>query len=152
MNQSPIDLWAAEYEEGGIPSSVRSTPSGAVKWAVQELKRAHFPLRDTVDIGCGKGRNSLYLAEQGMHVTAMDFTPNAIAHLEQTAAERHLGDKIRAIVQDVTEPWPVAQASMDLATDAFCYKHITGHEARESYKYQLLRALRPLHDFLRQHR
>lgn len=141
-NLELVAKWQAEYDMGGIPSSTRTTPSGAVVWAVGELKRFQYPMREAFDIGCGKGRNSLYLAEQGMHVTAMDFMPNAIRHLEEIARQRKLDDKIRALVQDVTEPWPVGQASMDLAVDAFCFKHITPQEARAVYKQQLLRALR----------
>jgi SAM-dependent methyltransferase len=142
MSQSSHELWSKEYEMGGIPSSTRTSPSGAMKWAFEELKHLQTPLRTAADIGCGKGRNSIYLARQGLHVTAMDFTPNAIRQLQETAAEQGLSDQIRPIVQDITDPWPVAEGSMDLVIDAFCFKHITGHAARVSYKEQLLRALR----------
>lgn len=137
-----IKKWAAEYAKGGIPSSVRETPSGSVVWAVNELKKLGFPLREACDIGCGKGRNSLYLAAQGMHVTAMDFTPDAIEYLLTQAAEQGLAPKIRAITQDVTADWPVAEAGMDLIVDAFCFKHISPHAERMVYKSSLLRALR----------
>jgi SAM-dependent methyltransferase len=137
-----INKWTAEYAKGGIPSSVRETPSGAVKWAVKELKGLGFPLRSALDVGCGKGRNSLYLAEQGLHVTAFDFTSNAIEHLQSVAAEHNLTPRIRAMVQDVTEDWPVAEGSMDLVVDAFCFKHIAPHDARMIYRANLLRVLR----------
>ena len=133
-----IDLQAS----GGIPSSVRNTPSGAVVWAVQELKRLGMPLRTALDLGCGKGRNSLYLAAQGLHVTAMDFTSSAIDHLRAMASERGLADSVRAILCDVTEPWPVAHDSIDLVIDAFCFRHIAPQAARDVYRQQLLRALR----------
>jgi SAM-dependent methyltransferase len=141
-DSSFVDQWETEYSLGGIPSSTRDTPSGAVVWAIEELKRQNFPLRTATDIGCGKGRNSLYLAEQGMDVTAMDFTPNAIRNLTETASTRGLTDKIRAITHDVTEYWPVADASMDLVIDAFCFKHIAPYEARVNYRDNLLRTLR----------
>lgn len=141
-NRHLIDKWTAEYTRGGIPSSVRETPSGSVKWAMGELKRLGYPLRTALDIGCGKGRNSLFMAEQGVHVTALDFTPSAIEHLQTAASERHLVPLIRAVVHDVTEGWPVAPNSMDLVVDAFCFKHITPHAARMTYRANLLRALR----------
>jgi SAM-dependent methyltransferase len=141
-NKTLPEKWAVEYRMGGIPSSTRTTPSGTVLWAVRELKQQNYALHTAVDIGCGKGRNSLYLAEQGMHVTAMDFTPNAIRQLNEMAAEHGLTDEIRAIVHDVVEDWPVSPVSMDLAIDAFCFKHITPRDARIAYKDNLLRALR----------
>ena len=133
--------WAVEYENGGIPSSIRETPSGAVVWAYDELHRRGYPLRTAVDVGCGKGRNSLFLAKQGMTVTAMDFTPNAVRHTNEAATQQGLTDKIHAIVHDVTEPWLVPNDSVDLVVDAFCFKHIAPSEARAAYKQSLLRAL-----------
>lgn len=137
-----IDKWSAEYARGGIPSSVRETPSGAVVWAVERLKKAGYPLRTALDAGCGKGRNSLYLASLGADVTALDFTPDAIEHLQARAAESGYTSRIRAVVHDVTEDWPVAPGSMDLIVDAFCFKHITPHAARLAYRANMLRALR----------
>ena len=144
MTQSPntpADQWAEEYANGGIPSSTRETPSGAVVWAVGELRRHAYPLRTAVDVGCGKGRNSVYLAKEGMHVTAMDFTPNAIRHAQEFAQKENVADKIRAVVHDVTEPWLVPDGSTDLVIDAFCFKHIAPSEARSSYKESLVRCL-----------
>ena len=31
-NNPLIDKWTLEYEQGGIPSSIRTTPSGSVVW------------------------------------------------------------------------------------------------------------------------
>ncbi len=138
---APIDLWTAEYQNGGIPSSTRTTPSGAVEWALAKLREGHARLKNAVDVGCGKGRNSLYLASQGMNVTAMDFTPMAIRVLNQAAKEQGLSDKIRAIVHDVTEPWPIGREDIDFVIDTFCFKHITPHDMRRAYKENLVHVL-----------
>ncbi|MEQ1652124.1 MAG: class I SAM-dependent methyltransferase, partial [Hyphomicrobium sp.] len=84
---------------------------------------------------------SLYLATKGAEVTALDFAPGAIAQLKKTAAASNLSDKIRAVVYDVTEGWPVPQHSTDLVVDAFCFKHIVGRDARRAYKENLIQAL-----------
>lgn len=123
-------------------SSERDTPSHAVIWAVTELRRQGFPLRTAIDVGCGRGRNTLYLAQQGMQVTALDIMPNAIAALQDEATRQGLQSQIRALTQDATEPWPVAPDSADLIIDCFCFKHITGKDFRASYKDALLRVLR----------
>jgi SAM-dependent methyltransferase len=139
--KTPVDLWTDEYQAGGIPSSARMAPSGAVVWAVEKLKKAGCRLRTAIDVGCGKGRNSLYLAEQGMEVTALDFTPSAIAALNEAAARHPDGKRIRAHVYDVAEPWPVGRSDIDLIVDAFCFKHITPDIARLSYKQNMLKVL-----------
>jgi SAM-dependent methyltransferase len=146
QSSDAIVQWGAEYARGGIPSSQRSTPSGALIWAWQQLAAQHNLLRRAIDIGCGKGRNSLFLAQQGLDVTAMDFTPAAIAALTVEAKAQNLDSKIRAIAYDVTEGWPVPSDSQDFAVDAFCFKHIIGREARDAYKDNLFRALR-VHGF-----
>ncbi|MER2519753.1 MAG: class I SAM-dependent methyltransferase [Bdellovibrionales bacterium] len=140
--QALVAKWNLEYEQGGIPSSARSSPSGAVNWAVNVMQRHNLPMRTALDIGCGKGRNSLFLARQGVEVTAIDFVPDAIRALEESAKKEGLSGKIRPILYDVTEPWPIQAASMDLVIDAFCFKHITPFPAREHYKRELLRVLR----------
>ena len=124
------------------PSSLRTTPSEAVVWAVQELKRFGYPVRTAIDVGCGRGRNTLYLAQQGIQVTALDLMPNAITALQEEAERQGVADKIRAIPHDATEPWPVPPDSADLIIDCFCFKHITGKEFRQVYKDSMLRALR----------
>ncbi len=43
-----------------------------------------------LDLACGRGRNALYLAEQGYQVTAVDYSGVALDQLRQEAARRHL--------------------------------------------------------------
>ncbi|MFW5902172.1 MAG: class I SAM-dependent methyltransferase, partial [Thermodesulfobacteriota bacterium] len=43
-----------------------------------------------LDLGCGEGRYSLYLASQGCHVTAVDCSRAGLSKLEKMAAEKHL--------------------------------------------------------------
>ncbi len=40
------------------------------------------PPGDALDMGCSNGRNSLYLAQQGFQVTAVDINPNALGQLQ----------------------------------------------------------------------
>lgn len=50
---------------------------------------ALIPPGKTLDLGCGNGRNSLYLAANGYSVTAWDKNPMSIANIERIkAAER----------------------------------------------------------------
>ncbi len=128
---------------GVLPLASHRKPSSAVVWACKMLEKHNRPLNHAVDAGCGRGRNSLYLAHKGVQVTSFDFTPAAIAALKAAAAENKLGDKIRPLVYDVTEGWPVQEHSVDLVVDVFCFKHITGREARLAYKQNIVQALDP---------
>lgn len=51
---------------------------------------AKFPPGRALDVACGGGRHSLYLAERGWQVTAVDSSQVAIELLSQVAADKHL--------------------------------------------------------------
>ena len=51
----------------------------------------------TLDLGCGNGRNSLYLAANGYDVTAWDKNPASIDHLESIRAQEGIANLQSAI-------------------------------------------------------
>jgi len=53
-----------------------------------------------LDIGCGEGRNAIYLAEMGLDVDAFDISETGIDKLKRIAVEK--GVKVKAWVQDLT--------------------------------------------------
>ncbi|MGD1119077.1 MAG: class I SAM-dependent methyltransferase [Dehalococcoidales bacterium] len=72
----------------------------ALRW--QELGK-----KTVLDIGCGRGRHSLFLAELGFDVTAEDLSPEGIEELKQAAKKRKLDGKIKTVVCDMLEmPFP----------------------------------------------
>ena len=64
-----------------------------------------------LDVGCGTGTNALYLAQRGLTVVGVDFSPQAIA-LAREKAERarvavdfHVADVTRLDSLDIREPF-----------------------------------------------
>src|SRR5690554_3186200 len=57
---------------------------------------------DTLDMGCGTGRNALFLSQLGFNVTAIDSNPNAIQTLEDITAEEGITN-IQPLVYDINE-------------------------------------------------
>lgn len=49
-----------------------------------------MPRGRALDIACGKGRNALFLAEQGFDVVAIDISPVALEEGRKRAAEKNL--------------------------------------------------------------
>ena len=59
-----------------------------------------FPkAKKVLDIGCGEGKDAVYMAMQGYKVTAFDLTENGIAKTKRLADEK--GVKIDAYVDDI---------------------------------------------------
>ena len=66
------------------------------------LDRTDAPLPGrALDIGCGSGRDAVYLAKRGWEVTAVDFVEKALARARQRAAEE--GVQVQWIRGDVGE-------------------------------------------------
>ncbi|HKI79249.1 MAG TPA: methyltransferase domain-containing protein [Ignavibacteriaceae bacterium] len=58
-----------------------------------ELVELHKQLpynASVLDIGCGDGRNSIYLAGKGFNITAIDISENGLRKLRQTTKEKGL--------------------------------------------------------------
>jgi SAM-dependent methyltransferase len=61
-----------------------------------------------VDLGAGSGTGSLALARElpDATVTAVDVSPEMLAHLRSRADAAGLGDRIRTVEADLDQPWP----------------------------------------------
>jgi SAM-dependent methyltransferase len=66
----------------------------ALRWREQGCKQV-------LDLGCGKGRHTLFLAGLGFNVTAVDLSPEGIEQLQATAKKRDLSGNITALVCDM---------------------------------------------------
>jgi tellurite methyltransferase len=76
------DRWDARYRD----ASLRSVP------ALVLLENTHLlPSYGTVlELACGLGANSIWMAERGLKTYACDISPVAIEKLSALAAEKHL--------------------------------------------------------------
>jgi SAM-dependent methyltransferase len=67
------------------------------------LRWKNLGKKTVLDIGCGRGRHTLFLAEMGFDVTATDISPEGIEQLRQAAKLKDLENKIRTVVCDMVE-------------------------------------------------
>lgn len=81
-----------------------------------------------IDFGAGTGGDSIWLAESGWDVTAIDFAPVAVTRLNKIAKSRNL--KIKAVVGDVTE----FETSERFNLVYICYMHLPEKERREMFR------------------
>jgi SAM-dependent methyltransferase len=76
-----------------------------------------LPAGKALDVACGQGRNALYLAEQGMSVTAIDLSEEALEQLRNEAAARNLD--IRTCRVDLESDPRLPGEGFDLVTIFF---------------------------------
>ncbi len=78
---------------------------------------------DVLDIGCGQGRDALFIARRGHHVVGVDMSPTGIAQLLEDASAENLN--IEGVVADLREYEPdrefdvvVADRTLHMLLDA----------------------------------
>jgi SAM-dependent methyltransferase len=81
-----LDQWDTRYRSREKPDTdFFAAPTPLLVNTVEKLAAG-----TALDIACGTGRNSLWLAERGWNVTAVDGAAAAIEVLQQRARERKL--------------------------------------------------------------
>ena len=131
------DFWEGFYEdrEKGVPFFVDAPDESLVRWL------PHFPKDGRVlELGCGPGRNAIYLARQGFDVTAVDLSSEALSWARERMEERGVSVDFRQ--QSIFELSDLETASFDLIYDAGCLHHIPPHR-RPSYLHLLDELLKP---------
>jgi SAM-dependent methyltransferase len=89
------------------------------------------------------GRNTVYLAQHGFEVHAIDFVQGNIDALRVAAAEAGVSERVHGHTQSVTQRWPLESKAASVIIDTFCYKHQIDDEERASYRHELARVLKP---------
>ncbi|MFF4899738.1 SAM-dependent methyltransferase [Streptomyces sp. NPDC001068] len=105
------------------------------------LRRGLIPSGRVLDLGCGAGRNAVYLASHGFEVDAVDLSHTAVAWGEDRAREASVD--VRFLCGDVFA-LPAAELAgpYDLVVDSGCFHHLPPHR-RVSYLALLDRVLAP---------
>jgi len=101
MSEQPADpaspstaFWEKIYQGRTRPPTGRPNPI---------LARVAEPLPGgrALDLGCGLGDDTLWLARQGWQVTAVDVSTTAVAQVAQRAAEAGVADRVDAQCHDL---------------------------------------------------
>lgn len=82
------------------------------------LKGRRFP--SILEIGCGTGKNTGFLATLGDTVLAFDFSENMLAKARQKVTASH----VRFERVDITQPWNCPSDSFNLITCNLVLEHI----------------------------
>jgi ubiquinone/menaquinone biosynthesis C-methylase UbiE len=111
--QSGYDRWAAIYDHDGNPLQALEGP--IVRAAIGDARGLAV-----LDLGCGTGRHSLWLAEASATVTAVDFSEGMLA----AARGKPGADRIQFVTHDLHQPLPFSAASFDLVVSGLVLEHL----------------------------
>ena len=131
---SAYDGWSRTYETVGNPT--RDLAAATLRQYALNL-----PHRDVLEIGCGTGLNTRYLAERARSVTALDFSTGMLEQARQNVRAAN----VSFVQQDLQQRWKVADRSVDLIIDTLVLEHI--EDLRHIFS-QAARVLRTGGEFL----
>lgn len=93
----PVEFWESRYAETRASGQIWSgRPNQALVDEVSDLAPGR-----ALDLGCGEGGDSLWLAQRGWSVTGLDLSPTAVARAEAAAAAAGVADRVRGVVADL---------------------------------------------------
>lgn len=97
-----------------------------------------------LEMGCGKGRNVLWLAAKPLiaRMYGFDFSDVAIAEANRRATEQGMTEKTELTVMDATMPWDVRSDSMDFLVDCTASTDIENPEGRHFAAKEMHRVLK----------
>ncbi len=102
-----------------------------------------LPPGRALDLGCGTGTNTLYLADKGWQAVGVDFVADAVRTARRRARQHGVAGRTRFLVGDVCrlDRLPL-DAPVDLCVDIGC-AHSLSAAQRAQYAEQVARVLRP---------
>ena len=107
------DRWSAQYDDNENPT--RDLDALVVRQELVQLTN-----RAVLELGCGTGKNTVWLAEQSKHVTALDFSPGMLA----VARRRVEAANVRFVQHDVRETWPLGDGEVDVVIGNLVLEHV----------------------------
>lgn len=116
MNDEIVDAydrWSASYDAD-------RNPTRDLDAAV--LRQSNLPVDGArvLEIGCGTGKNTVWLATQALTVTAMDFSAGMLAR----ARQRVVSDHVQFVEHDIQTPWPQASVAFDVIVGNLVLEHV----------------------------
>ncbi len=126
---------------GDIPWNVETPP----ELLVELIDSGKVKPCKAVDLGCGAGNYSVYLAERGFEVTGIDFSPTAIKLAKENAERK--GVSCNFLVADAVDGLDEIDQTWDFVYE-WGLLHLILPEHREKYVKNVSRILNPKGKYL----
>jgi SAM-dependent methyltransferase len=126
--------WVYELIYRFVPVDWIFGSSSKIEEIVRRAIDGRIPPGKAITLGCGVGRETIYLAKKGFDVIGLDFSPTAIKQARRRAKAE--GVEVPFIVDDLTDLQHV-RGTFDLVTD-FGALNDMSQTARDHYMQNVL--------------
>ncbi len=108
------DRWASIYDHDANP--LAALEDAHIRQVVGKTAGLNV-----LDLGCGTGRHTAWLASAGASVTGVDFSPAMLAQARVKTA----GADVRFLIHDLHEPLPLPDGTFDLVVSGLVLEHLS---------------------------
>lgn len=126
---SAYNQWSATYDH--VANKTRDLSAKVLRAQNLSLNNARV-----IEMGCGTGLNTVWLAEHARQLTALDFSDGMLAQAKAKVTAAHVIFK----QCDITQQWPVSDEAADLIVGNLVLEHIEGLSPVFAHAF---RALKP---------
>jgi len=112
-NQEAYNQWSPTYDE--MANKTRDAEAITLRDLLSKVKFSRV-----IELGCGTGKNTQWLAERADQVIAVDFSEQMI----NEAIKKTVNSNIEFAIADIREPWPFLAVKVDLITCSLILEHI----------------------------
>jgi ubiquinone/menaquinone biosynthesis C-methylase UbiE len=143
MSERPVrDSIACAYDRWSQVYDVDANATRDLDALVLRARSSEFKGLDVLELGCGTGKNTEWLALYARQILALDFSEGMLERARTRLSEVA---RVSFLLHDLRQQWPVEEASRDRVVSNLVLEHI---EDLRSIFVQALRVLRPGGSFL----
>ncbi|KAF0188678.1 MAG: type 11 [Desulfobulbaceae bacterium] len=110
-----ISHWNEVFAQN--PAFFGENPSSCAQSALALFRKEDT--RSILELGCGQGRDTFHFAQNGLEVTALDYSETAVSVVQEKAKAAKIPGRIHAHIHNVKEPLPFPDNSFD-----GCFSHM----------------------------
>ncbi len=111
--QQAYNSWAMQYDTN--ENKTRDLEARSLRETLAPLSFTHC-----LEIGCGTGKNTVWLMEKAATVTAVDLSEEMLAKAKEKITAAH----VQFVQADITQPWTFAAKQYDIVGFSLVLEHI----------------------------
>lgn len=135
------NIWEKEYKNPLLLTKNGGPQADTLRFFKFLKKEEKYKVENRIilDLGCGTGRNSNYLAEQGNKVIGIEISKEALGLAKKRAKDLEIG--VDYILGDIGEPYNIEDNSIDIVLDVTSSNSLD-EKGREVYLREVNRVLK----------
>lgn len=107
------NIWAAQYDTND--NKTRDLEARSLRGALSQID-----FQTCLEIGCGTGKNTEWLAAKSTHLTAVDLSEEML----EIAKQKNIADNVEFQLADINNDWTFTDRQYDLITFSLVLEHI----------------------------